>query len=323
MEYIFEIEVTTSLSATDVVQALLINDGDDATVARTAITDSAYTRMAISITQNASDSTKYLVDAVFAQTYTNGASIPECQVTRNFGGDYCDPSDYEKNVFINMNAVRTDPTSYNTVFDAVVNAFVPLASTSLDCNYDYNGDGTNTLRTFSNKSQGVSDAKTTVSGTTAVAALKWSPGLYLSAGNHTTDMASATTVSDTGSDGSTPTSRAAVYGSGTVYESNIIGDNDETFVIMQALIGDTDSGDARIKMLKSSYTQTGVSQIAQTNYVSLTTINYASDTYVTAEPYASCTYADAVEEEETVDLISGAVSLTLGAASLALAAALY
>jgi len=78
VEYIFEIEVTTSLSADDVVQALLINDGDDNTVARAAIVDSTYTRMAISITQNASDNTKYLVDAVFAKTYTNGASIPAC-----------------------------------------------------------------------------------------------------------------------------------------------------------------------------------------------------------------------------------------------------
>jgi uncharacterized protein YkwD len=262
VEYIFEIEVTTSLSANDVVQALLINDGDDNTVARAAIVDSTYTRMAISITQNASDTTKYLVDAVFAKTYTNGASIPACQVTRNFGGDYCDPSDYEKNVFINMNTVRTNPTAYDTTFDAIVNSFVPLASTSLDCNYDYNGNGSKSLRTFSSKSSGVSAAKTTVAGTTPVAALKWSPGLYISAKNHTTDMAAQTTVSDAGTDGSTPTSRAAVYGSGTVYESNVIGDNNEQFVIMQQLIGDTDSGSARTRLLKSSYTQTGVAQIA-------------------------------------------------------------
>jgi hypothetical protein len=44
---------------------------------------------------------------------------------------------------------------------------------------------------------------------------------------------------------------------------------------------------------------------------------------VTAEPYASCTFENAVEEEETVDLISGAVTLSLGAVGLALFAALY
>ena len=32
-------------------------------------------------------------------------------------------------------------------------------------------------------------------------------------------------------------------GTGTVYESKIIGDNDETFVIMQALFGGTDGSD--------------------------------------------------------------------------------
>jgi hypothetical protein len=214
--------------------------------------------MGLSITVKSTDPTKFLVDAVFAKTYTNGASIPACQVTRNFGGDYCDPSDYEKNVFIYMNTIRTAPTAFDSTFDGIVNAFVPLASTSLDCNYDYNGDGSATLRTFSSKSSGVTSAKATVAGTTAVTALKWSPGLYISAKNHTTDMAAASSVTTAGTDGSTPTSRGAVYGAGTVYETNIIGDNNEMFVIMQSLIGDTDSGEARTKMLKSSYTQTGV-----------------------------------------------------------------
>lgn len=89
---------------------------------------------------------------MFAKTYTNGASIPACQVTRDFGGDYCDPTNYEKNVFIYMNTIRTDPTAYDTTFDAIVNAFVPLSSTSLDCNYDYSGSGSSSLRTFSSKS---------------------------------------------------------------------------------------------------------------------------------------------------------------------------
>lgn len=251
-------EITNAISAIDIVQALLINDGDENTVARSAIVDSTYTRMAISITQHPSTPAKYLVDAVFAKTFTNGASIPACQVTRDFGGDYCDPSDYEKNVFIYMNTIRTDPTAFDTTFDDIIAAFVPVLSTSLDCNYDFNGDESTTLRTFSNKSSGVTSAKDTVSGTTAVAALKWSPGLYISAQDHTKDMASLTAVTDTGSDASTPTSRAALYGEGTVYESNIIGDNNEMFVIMQALIGDTDSGANRIKMLKSTYTHTGV-----------------------------------------------------------------
>jgi hypothetical protein len=55
----------------------------------------------------------------------------------------------------------------------------------------------------------------------------------------------------------------------------------------------------------------------------LTVINYASDTYTSTAPYASCTYEGAVEEEVTVDLISGAITLSLGAASFALFAALF
>jgi uncharacterized protein YkwD len=323
VEYIFEIETSGSLSAIDIVQALLISDGDDNVVARAAIVDSSYERMAISVTPHASEDNKYLVDAVFAKTYTNGAEIPRCKVTRDFGGDYCDPTDYEKNVFIYLNAIRTDPTTYEATFDAIIAAFVPRGDNSLECNYAFNGETTE-LRTFSSKSSGVAAAKATVSGTTAVAALKWSPGLYISAQEHVADMKDKSAVTDAGSDESTPTSRGALYGEGTVYETNIINDYDEMFVIMHALIGDSDSGTARNTMLKDTYTQVGVAQSAHDVYTSLTTINYADDTYITAEPYASCTTEDAEEEEEeTVDLISGAVSLSLGAAGLALAAALF
>lgn len=65
-------------------------------MARNAIVSSEYTRIGLSITNNASDATKYLVDVVFAKQYTNSASVTECQVTREFGGDICDPTDYEK-----------------------------------------------------------------------------------------------------------------------------------------------------------------------------------------------------------------------------------
>jgi len=159
----------------------MINDGDSATVARTSIVAGDYTRMGMSITQNASSTNKYLVDVVFAKDYTNSATVAVCQVTRDFGGDICDPTDYEKSVFINQNSVRTDPTYFATTFDSVVAAFVPAADTSLDCIYDYNGDGSTTQRTFSSKRSGVSAAKTTTSAFAAMSPLKWSPGLYLSA----------------------------------------------------------------------------------------------------------------------------------------------
>jgi hypothetical protein len=55
----------------------------------------------------------------------------------------------------------------------------------------------------------------------------------------------------------------------------------------------------------------------------LTVINYASDTYISADPYVNCNYGEVEEEEAPVDLISGAITLSLGAAGLALAAALF
>lgn len=75
---------------------MLINDGDTSTVARNAIVSADYTKMGLSITQNAGNAAKYFVDVVFAQQYTNSASVADCGVTRDFGGDICDPTDYEK-----------------------------------------------------------------------------------------------------------------------------------------------------------------------------------------------------------------------------------
>ena len=237
VEYMFEIDFTTALSADDIVQALLISDGDDNAVAREAITTSAYTTMGASITLNG-DGDKYFVDVVFAKAYDNAATVAECQVTRNFGGDICDPSTFEMNVFINVNTVREDPAAFDTNFDAIIASFVPNDSTSLDSSYDFNGDGSNQDRTFVKKQAGVTSAKSTVNGGSALSPLKWSPGLFLAASDHATDMIDAETVTTDGTDGSTPTTRAAVYGSGPIYEIDSTGDNNEVNTVMQMLIGD-------------------------------------------------------------------------------------
>lgn len=75
-------------------------------------------------------------------------------------------------------------------------------------------------------------------------------------------------------------------------------------------------------MMTKTYTQTGIAQIAQESYTSLTVINYATDTYVTTEPWSNCTAA--VEDDET-DLVTGATGLTSAVISLAVlaCAALY
>lgn len=153
----------------------------------------------------------------------------------------------------------------------------------------------------------------------AVDPLLWSPGLYLSASGHAEDMKNQSTVTTVGTDDSQPTERASLYGEGTIYETNVIGANSAEFVVMQALIGDTDEGAARTKMLKATYTQVGIAQIAHSDYTSLTVIDYATDAYVVAEPYASCT----TEEDDTTDLQTGAMGLVLGVASAAVMAVLF
>jgi len=74
-------------------------------------------------------------------------------------------------------------------------------------------------------------------------------------------------------------------------------------------------------MMTTTYTQTGIAQIEQESYTSLTVINYGTDTYVTTEPWSNCTAA-VVEE---TDLTAGATVLTSAVISLAVlaSAALY
>lgn len=128
---------------------MLISDGDSSAVSRNAITNSDYTRMALSITSTSAN--VYFVDVVFAMEYENANDVASCKVTRDFGGDYCDPSEYEQGVFININAVREDPTFFESVFDDVIDAFIPNEATSRECNYDFDGDGTLVTRTFANE----------------------------------------------------------------------------------------------------------------------------------------------------------------------------
>ena len=97
VEYVFEIEYTDGVSADDVVQALMIGDGDSNQVALNAITDSTYTKMGVSATDN---DPYMFVSVVFAKGYTNAATVADCQVYRDFGGDICDPSEYERDLFI-------------------------------------------------------------------------------------------------------------------------------------------------------------------------------------------------------------------------------
>lgn len=125
-------------------------------------------------------------------------------------------------------------------------------------NYDESADDSTESRTYVSKQAGVTAAKATVAGTTAVAQLVWSPGMFLAATDHALDMSTATVMSTTGSDGSTPTTRAGEYGSGVAYETVVSGSNSAKQAVMQVLIGDADSGAGRNKMLSSSYTQTGV-----------------------------------------------------------------
>lgn len=198
---------------------------------------------------------------------------------------------------------------------------MPDASTSLTSvfNYDESNDGSTESRTYVSKQSGVTAAKATVSGTSALSELTWAPGLYLAALLHGEDLSTASVMSTTGSDGSTPTTRASNFGSGVTYETVVAGSNSAKQAVMQVLIGDTDSGAGRNKMLSSAYTQTGISQVSSDSQGSITIIDYASNSYVTASPWAECqeeVEEIEVEEEFASSLVSGAAAFIAALAIL-------
>ncbi len=313
IEIKFEVSFDTELTANDVAQILLINDGDAQKQIQAALLNPLYTRMAVARQINNAGN-KYFIDLILAETYTNNADVAWCQVYRDFGENYCIPSATEEAIFIYQNAIRMEPDVWDETYQAIRDAFnPPNQDDTLDCIYDFNGDGTAETRIFKSGYGYVNASLTSAQTKTAILPLKWMPGLYLSAKDHVTDQASVLEVSETGTDGSTPSSRASVYGVGGIYESISLGDYTTQQIVITLIIGDEDSGAARARIFDSTLTHIGVAYGDQSTFGKVTVFDYAKESeYYTNEPWASCT-----EEEEVVDIVY--IGGALGGAALGVA----
>jgi hypothetical protein len=250
------------------------------------------------------------------ETYTNNADIEWCQVYRDFGENYCIPTDMEESIFIYQNAIRMEPDLWDETYTAIRAAFdPPNQDDTLDCIYDFNGDGVAETRIFKSGYGYVNASLTTASSQAIILPLKWMPGLYLSAKDHLAGVATLAEVTETGTDGSNPSSRADAYGVGGIYESIALGDYTAQQIVITLIIGDEDSGAARARIFDTDLTHVGIAYGDQSTFGKVTVLDYAKESeYYTSEPYASCT-----EEVETVDIvyIGGALGgMALGMATL-------
>lgn len=74
-----------------------------------------------------------------------------------------------------------DPTAWATTYTAIKAAFdPPNQNDTLDCIYDFNGDGIAETRVFKSGYGYVNASFTTASAKAVILPLKWSPGLFLS-----------------------------------------------------------------------------------------------------------------------------------------------
>lgn len=118
-----------------------------------------------------------------------------------------------------------EPDVWADTFTAIEAAFnPPNEANSIDCIYDWNGDGSTTTREFKEGYAYVAASFATTNAETIIDPLMWMPGLYLAAKDHVTDVAGETEITSTGTTGSTPSSRADAYGVGSIYESISLGD---------------------------------------------------------------------------------------------------
>lgn len=142
----------------------------------------------------------------------------------------------------------------------------------------------------------VTEAKTAIEAATGLTSLEWVGGLARAAYDQAEYLSTATTLTSTGSGGSTFAERLAVYGTAGNDSIEILNGSDMTtdWVVLWALIDDLDSDHAaRVALLSSTIAQAGVMSAASdtfTNvYVMALDSNYANSADFTCEATTTTT----------------------------------
>jgi uncharacterized protein YkwD len=176
----------------------------------------------------------------------------------------------EKDVVLEMNMVRSNPKKYAELY------IQPMLRYYNGKEYSVPGQITILTQEGSSAVQGCIAA---LSRARSVGLLAPEKGLSLATRDHATDQGKTGQTGHNGSDRSTPVSRASRYGKGQYIGENIsYGDNIGRNIVCQLLIDDgVPSRGHRTNIMKSDYTQTGVSIGPHPQYRYMCCIAYAKD----------------------------------------------
>lgn len=197
---------------------------------------------------------------------------------------------------------------------------ISYTSLTLSADADFDGDGSAETRVFARGTDNVSvdTYQAIVDAGSSLDQLVWEPGLLFTAQVQADDLENATSLTSTGSDGSTFAERLAEYGTAGSGATELIqGSTDSaTWVVLSMLISDADTSDAgRTALLSSTVSQGGVASVENDTfgYVYVTVVD--SD-FVEDADECAC------EEEETVVVEPDTAAGLIVAGTAAMAAAL-
>lgn len=151
--------------------------------------------------------------------------------------------------------------------------------------YDFNGDGTNQERTFTEGTDAITSLRSAVAG--GLEPLRWSPGLFLAAGDQVDFLDGATEASTIGKDDSTTSDRVTEYGTGGASELQMFGANDAEMAALLLLVDDGVSGYTnREALLNENYDSIAL-RYSTWDDVALLDVLVSGD-YASSEPYSLC-----------------------------------
>jgi len=156
-------------------------------------------------------------DVVVASGYTNNSGVAECTTTVSYGGGDCDPDDAGLALYEAINDMRLNVAKWSAYLDFADDAVGTLITSSNSLAITATAGITNAQVTAGESGsmtliRGTSNVTTTASAiaaATTLSELEWTGGLAMAAYDQATYLASATTLSSTGSGDSTFAERVA------------------------------------------------------------------------------------------------------------------
>lgn len=257
---------------------IITNDGGSNVLSSALFaTDTVYTTIGMSYKVDSScnmdestpTSCSLVFDIVVAESYANASGTTTCGTDVSYGGGECDPNTEAQSVYEAINSMRAQTSLWATYIDSASSGALISGCTTYQCDADFNEDGSTSTRTYIRGSANLATAATAINSAGSLDSLEWTAGLVRAAADQAEYLSTQTSLSSTGSGGSTFAERVAVYGTaGSASIEMIQGNTDSAdWVVLDMLIDDTDTTDSgRSGLLSSASTQAGVASEANDTF---------------------------------------------------------